>query len=87
MLPEQRIWSAVIHRMLRDTLSEDKRIREEAIHWLTNTSSDLIMVCDLAEVNHRKVQSAARHLKELSPRAGSVYLSRLVDEERERTDD
>lgn len=87
MLPEQRVWSAVIYRMLRDTLSEDKRIREEAIHWLTNTSSDLIMVCDLAEVDHRKVQSAAHHLKELPPRAGSVYLERLVDEERGGTDD
>jgi len=82
MIAENRVWAAVIYRMLRDTMSEDRRIREEAIHWLTNTSQDLIMVCDLADVNYSNVQAAANFLKDLSPRAGYVYLEKLIDEER-----
>ena len=75
-----RLWLTVIYRALRDTLSEDRRIREEAIHWLTRSSRDLIMVCDLADINYRKVISAANYLKELPPRAGYVYLNKLLDD-------
>lgn len=62
-------------------MSEDRRIREEAIHWLTRQSRDLIMVCDLADINYQKVISAANYLKELPPRAGYVYLNKLLDDE------
>jgi len=79
---EERLWSSVIYRALRDTLSEDRRIRDEAIYWLTKSSWDLIMVCDMAGVHYRQVIRAANHLKELTPRAGYVYLDRLLDETR-----
>ena len=38
------------------------------------------MVCDLADINYRKVISAANYLKELPPRAGYVYLNKLLDD-------
>ena len=74
---------AVIGQALRDTLSYDRRIRDEALTWLTAETRDLHFVCDISGLKVDKVIAAAKYLEELGPREGVVYLKRIF----ERTQD
>lgn len=75
---ETRLWQAVVHQCLRDILSYNPRVRDEAVIFLRRQTVDLNMLCDLADVIPEKVISAARYLVELGPQEGVVYLSRLM---------
>lgn len=78
--PERQVWVAILYRALRDMVSENPRIRDEATTYLTRKSTDLAIVCDHAEMEITKVIQAARHLQDLPPRQGIVYIQRLLQE-------
>jgi len=80
---ERRLWQAVIYRALRDVLSDDPRVRDEALVFLRRQTSDLAMLCDLASVSAEKVISAARYLEGLGPLQGVVYLRKLIERTRD----
>ena len=80
---ETRLWQAVIYQALRDTLSYDRRVRDDALSFLHHQTKDLNMVCDMAGVIPRKVIDAAKYLEELGPREGVVYLSQLFEKTRD----
>ena len=71
---------AVIYQALRDILSHDTRLHDEALAVLHRQTRDLIMLCDLAGITARKVVAAAKYLEDLGPREGVVYLSQLFEE-------
>ena len=79
---EQRLWQAVLYQALRDTLSYDRRIRDDALAFLHHQTIDLNMVADMADVVPEKVINAARYLEELGPREGVVYLGKLFERTR-----
>lgn len=72
------MWVAVLHRCLRDMVSEVPRIRGEATAYLTRRTKDLRIVCDHAGVNIEKVIQAAEYLQEIPPQQGVVYLNKLM---------
>jgi|TARA_R110002020_G_scaffold237233_1_gene449569 hypothetical protein len=74
---------AVIGQALRDTLSYDRRIRDEALTWLKTETRDLNFVCEVSGLKVQKVIDASKFLEELGPREGVVYLKRIF----ERTQD
>lgn len=78
MLPEERLWVAVLHRTLRDIVSEIPRIRGEATAYLTRQTKDLRIVCDHAGVSIKKVIQAAEYLQEIPPQQGVIYLDKLM---------
>jgi len=80
---EERLWQAVIYQALRDTLSYDRRVRDDALAFLHRQTVDLNMVCDMASVIPRKVLDAAKYLEELGPREGVVYLGQLFQNTRD----
>jgi len=77
-----RLWAAVLYRLLRDTLSRSDGIRRPAIEYLTGEEEDdLRTVCDLAGVEIGGIQAAARKLRDLGPARGKDLLKKLVGEE------
>ena len=82
-MAETRLWQSVLYQALRDTLSYDQRIRDEALVFLDHQTVDLNMVCDMAGVIPEKVIRAAQYLEELGPREGVVYLSQLFQHTRD----
>ena len=78
MLPETRMWVAILHRCLRDMVSEIPRIRASATTYLTRRSKDLRIVCDFAGVSIEKVIRAAEFLEEIPPQQGVIFLERLM---------
>ena len=77
------MWQGVVYQALRDTLSYDQRVRDEALSFLHHQTVDLNMVCDMASVIPRKVLDAAKYLEELGPREGVVYLGQLFQNTRD----
>ena len=77
-----RLWAAVLYRLLRDTLSRSDGIRRPAIEYLTGEEEDdLRTVCELAGVEIGGIQAAARKLRDLGPARGKDLLKKLVGEE------
>lgn len=70
---------AVIAQALRDTLSYDRRVRDEALTWLRRRTTDLNFVCDIAGLKVDKVIDASKFLEELGPREGVVYLKKIFE--------
>jgi hypothetical protein len=78
---ERRLWLAVIERALKDLHSTDWRIQDEARVFLTRSSRDLYMVCDLVGFDAQAVMEAAHYIEDLGESDGEVYLQRLLDDE------
>ena len=78
---EYRLWLAVLGRAFKDLDSNDWRIRDDAVAFLTRPSRDLHMTCDLIGFDARAVMEAALHMEELGEAGRKVYLRRLLDEE------
>lgn len=80
------MWAAVLYRQLKDIMSTTPRIRDSAVHYLTNKSVDLQAVCDLAELDMGRVIQAAKTLEELDPAEGVVYLDSLIQDANDEVD-
>jgi len=78
---EKKLWLAVVGRAFRDIHSDDQRIQESALAYLTRPSRDLYMVCDLIGFDAQAVMEAARHMEHLGESERRVYLRSLIDEE------
>ena len=77
---EHRVWVAILYRALRDMVSENPRVRDEATTYLTRESKDLSIVCDHADIEITKIIQAARHLQDLPANQGIVYIEKLLNE-------
>ena len=78
---EKKLWLAVVGRAFRDIHSDDQKIKEAALAYLTRPSRDLYMLCDLIGFNAHAVMEAARHMEDLGESELKVYLAGLLDED------
>ena len=78
---EKKLWLAVLGRAFKDIHSDEQKIQDAALAYLTRPSRDLYMVCDLVDFNTQAVMEAAHHMEDLGESERKVYLEGLLDEE------
>lgn len=70
---EAIMWRSVIDQALRDTVSENKRVRQEAEKWFDPKNKDFTTVCALAMLDPQDVHKAyEENLKQLIQQNGEI---------------
>ena len=57
---ECHLWRAVISQAISDAYLDDRRQKSEVVSWLD--TEDFITVCDLADIDHRKMKNNFRYI-------------------------